>query len=52
MMRQARGGQAPQGGMLRMPEEAQPLAQQPTDVADPMIAWGDEPSNPRDTWFL
>ena len=56
LLGQTRGGQAPQGGMLQMPDEMQPLAQRPSDAAEPMILWGDdEPTTSQqqqDTWFL
>ena len=40
------------GGMLQMPSESQPLAQRPTNAAEPMMLWGDEQVSPQDTWHL
>ena len=52
VLEQSRGGQSSQGGMLQMPREPPALAQRPTDAAEPMLMWGDEPPSAQDTWFL
>jgi len=52
LLQQTSRGQGGAGGMLQMPSGDQPLAQQPTDAAQPMMLWGDEQVGPQDTWHL
>ena len=54
LLQQGRNGQAGAPGMLQMPTAAQPLAQRPTNAAEPMILWGDEqqPGDTPDSWYL
>lgn len=52
LLQQGRAGQGGAPGMLQMPNEAAPLAQRPTDAAEPMMLWGEEPGDGMDSWHL